>query len=275
MSAPQILPPGRIRDFRRRIYLHYRRNGRDLPWRKITDPYCIIVSEIMLQQTQVDRVVEKYNRFLDRFPDPASLAAAGLDQVLSIWQGLGYNRRARYLWLALTIEQEYRGIVPQTPEALATLPGIGGATAASITAFAFNKPVVFIETNIRTVFIHEFFPRKKPVRDEEIRPLVAQTLDRRNPRRWYNALMDYGVMLKKQHGNASRRSAHHNKQSPFEGSTRQVRGAIIRLLLQNPRISRARIVDATGHSPARVGSMLDALLKDKMITKRQGRYAIA
>jgi len=185
----------------------------------------------MLQQTQVERVVEKYGVFVDIFPDFASLARASLREVLQVWQGLGYNRRALALTqMAGIVVERYGGSLPASVDALMTLPGIGNATACAVMAFAFNKPVVFIETNIRSVFIDLFFDDHEDVSDRALRPLVARTLDEANPRRWYNALMDYGARLKKIASNPNRRSRHYRRQSRFEGSNRQVRGKILAAL---------------------------------------------
>ncbi|HOF96277.1 MAG TPA: A/G-specific adenine glycosylase, partial [Methanoculleus sp.] len=224
--------PEAVRLFRALVLAHYRAHGRDLPWRQTTDPYRILVSEIMLQQTQVERVAVKYPEFIDRFPDFASLARAPQSDILLAWQGMGYNRRA--LALKRTAERvvdDYGGRLPADVETLATFPGIGRATAAAICAYAFNMPVAYIETNIRRVFIHFFFQDREDVRDDEILVLVEQTLDRENPREWYGALMDYGSILKKRTANPNRRSASYSRQSRFEGSDRQIRGRLLALVL--------------------------------------------
>lgn len=223
--------------FQKIIYGYYREHARQFPWRMSRDPYHILVSEIMLQQTQTERVAQKYEQFITEFPDFSTLACAPLQKVLSVWQGLGYNRRAISLkTIARTVMEEFGACLPPDVELLKTLPGIGQATASAICAFAFNKPTVFIETNIRRVFIHFFFPHRDMVKDAEILPLVEMTLDKSNPREWYYALMDYGVMLKKelhltQLRNPNRRSAHYQLQSPFEGSNRQIRGMILKTLI--------------------------------------------
>ena len=218
-----------ISSFQHLIYRYYNQHGRDLPWRNTDNPYHILVSEIMLQQTQVDRVIEKYALFIVRFPDVASLAKATLKEVLEVWQGLGYSRRAiSLLKLAGTILSEYQGKLPADAEELVKLPGIGRATAGCLLAFAFRKPSVFIETNIRRVFIHHFFQDGEGVRDDEIIPLVEATLDRSNPRDWYYALMDYGSQLKKEIENPNKKSAHYTRQAPFENSDRKIRGAILK-----------------------------------------------
>lgn len=214
-----------------RWHAQYGRHG--LPWRQSTDPYAILVSELMLQQTQVERVIPKYHAFLAAFPTVEKLAVATLPEVLTLWQGLGYNRRAKYLHkTAQTLIQTYGGAFPQTQQELQTLPGIGKYTAGAVMAFAYNKPVVMIETNIRAVFIHHFFPDQVAVSDTALLPLIEQSLPSRQTRNWYAALMDYGSHIKSVVQNPSRRSRQHVKQSKFTGSVRQVRGEIIRLLLQ-------------------------------------------
>ncbi len=254
---------------------HYRRQARDLPWRATTDPYRILVSEIMLQQTQVPRVREKYALFLTAFPTLAALARAPLARVLQSWQGLGYNRRALLLHRLAQQVTAADGVLPATPEKLMALPGIGPATAAAICAYAYNRPVVYIETNIRAVFIHEFFGGRSGISDAQLLPLVAQGLDRRNPRRWYNALMDYGTQLKARHGNPARRSAHHVRQTRFAGSDRQVRGGILRHLLADGPQPAARLAAALAEPPARVRRLLATLVREGMLTRCGSAYAVA
>ena len=269
------LSPQQIRRFRKEVYDHYRRNGRALPWRKHRNPYRILLSELMLQQTQVGRVIEKYRQFLHRFPDIESVARAPLRAILEQWQGLGYNRRALALKnLAVICVDRHGGRIPSTIEALKALPGVGAATAGAVCAFAFNKPAVFVETNIRTVFIHHFFQDREGVKDSEILPRVAQTLDAKRPRRWYYALMDYGVALKERHVNPSRRSAHYTKQSPFEGSLRQVRGMILRALVKQPGISEPALVQEINRDAAMVRHCLSQLRTEGFIVKKGKRFII-
>ncbi|MBD3391103.1 MAG: A/G-specific adenine glycosylase [Chitinivibrionales bacterium] len=266
------LGPEDRKAFRRAVYAHARR---DLPWRKNVSPYRVVVSEIMLQQTRADRVAQKYPGFIRAFPSFAALAGASTAQVLAAWQGLGYNRRALMLHrCAREVRDKYRGRLPRDPEILRLLPGIGPATAASITAFAFDAPAVFIETNIRTVFIHHFFPRSKAVPDARIAPLVEQTLDRASPSRWYNALMDYGAALKRTHGNPSRRSAHHVRQKPFEGSDRHVRGRILQYALQGGPVTVARGARALSVKPARLRRILEALAREGFLQKTRDGYRV-
>jgi len=274
-KRPRKLSCKQIRRFRKEIYDYYKRNKRKLPWRETRDPYKILLSELMLQQTQVGRVIAKYKQFLRRFPTIESVARAPLRAILEQWQGLGYNRRALALKnLAAMVVDRHAGRIPSTIEALKALPGVGAATAGAVCAFAFNKPAVFVETNIRSVFIHHFFHDREGVTDSEILPLVAQTLDAKRPRRWYYALMDYGVALKERHPNPSRRSAHYTKQSPFEGSLRQVRGMILRALVKQPGISEPALVQEINRDAAMVRHCLGQLRTEGFIIKKGNRFFI-
>jgi len=265
-----------IRKFQQEIYRHYCEHGRKMPWRMTYDPYCILVSEIMLQQTQVQRVMGKYEQFTGKFPDFPSLARVPLRLILKEWQGLGYNRRAIALKrIAQRVMKEFHGNLPASVETLTTFPGIGRATASAITAFAFHEPTVFIETNIRRVFIHCFFHDKSNIKDTEILPLVEKTLDTSNPREWYYALMDYGVMLKQKYENPNRRSAHYQRQSPFQGSNRQVRGTILKVLTRESCVSEPEIVQKLQIIPEKVKKNLNQLLKEGFIKRRRGKYTIA
>jgi len=265
-----------VRKFRNMIYRYYRKHRRNLPWRLTSDPYHILVSEIMLQQTQVQRVMGKYEQFTRIFPDFPSLASAPLRLILKEWQGLGYNRRALALKrIAQKVMKEFRGNLPASVETLMTFPGIGRATASSIAAFAFHEPTVFIETNIRRVFIHSFFHDKDNIRDTEILPLVEKTLDTSNPREWYYALMDYGVMLKKGYENPNRRSAHYQKQSPFQGSNRQVRGMILKILTRESCISEREMMEKLQVSSEILRVNLIQLQKEGFINRERGKYTIA
>jgi A/G-specific adenine glycosylase len=263
------LRPSALHSFQHKIWDCYRQQGRAMPWRETSNPYHILVSELMLQQTQVPRVLEKYREFITRFPDAAALAKAPLRSVLTVWQGLGYNRRALALQqIARTVVEQHKGKVPSSLDDLVKLPGIGKATASAILAFAFNQPVAFIETNIRTVFIHFFFSDRDAVSDEEILPLVAQTLDVDNPREWYYALMDYGSFLKKTVANAGRKSRHYHKQAPFDGSNRQVRGRIVRYLIKEGKSTEEEMVKQIGLHAKRVKSALRDLVQEGIITRK-------
>jgi A/G-specific adenine glycosylase len=238
--------------FKRTIWAHYRRAGRrSLPWRHTRDPYAIFISEIMLQQTQVARVEKYYEKFLKQFPNFRALARAQQGDVLEMWQGLGYNRRAMFLKRAAEIVvKQYTGRLPRERATLEQLPGIGKGTSGSLMAFAFNKPEVFIETNIRRVFIHFFFSKRRKVTDAELTRYIERSVDRKNPREWYWALMDYGAAMNSAGAampvtrgtpaspprmNPNRRSAHYKKQSPFAGSDRELRGKIMRSTLSQKK----------------------------------------
>jgi A/G-specific adenine glycosylase len=270
------LAPRRVETFRATILAHYRAHGRrSLPWRRTKDPYRILVSEFMLQQTQVARVERKFEPFLERFPDFASLARAPLREVVGAWSGLGYNRRALHLReTARIVVSRHGGRLPHDYDELRALPGVGPATAAEIMNFAFNTPRAFIETNIRAVYIHYFFPRRGGVRDAEILPLVERTMDARNPRRWFYALMDYGVALKKGVENPSRRSAHHAKQKRFEGSDRQARGRVVRALAERG-MSEREIAGITGLRVSRIRAIVPGLVRDGLVVRRGARLRIA
>jgi A/G-specific adenine glycosylase len=263
-----------VEAFRGVIYRYYERHGRSFPWRETTDPYSILVSEVMLQQTQTSRAVPKYRAFLDRFPDVEALASASLQDVLEAWQGLGYNRRAMHLrQAAIDIVARYGGVVPRDEASLRSLPGIGPYTAAAVQAFAFDLPAVVMDTNVRTVFIHFFFPGLDAVDDTDIRPLVEATMDGDNPRRWYSALMDYGAMLKQRHDNPGRKSTSYNRQSRFVGSDRQIRGAVVRLLLDGPMELRT-LVDAIDAEESRVLDIIDRLRREHMVALDDDRLSI-
>jgi len=264
-----------ILKFRNTIWDFYKKHGRSMPWRGERDPFKVLVSEIMLQQTQVFRVIPKYNQFIKTFPNIGTLAKAPLSDVLTHWSGLGYNRRALFLQkMAREVVLKHKGVLPQEIEQLILLPGIGKATAGSISAFAFNKPVVFVETNIRRVFIHFFFPNKKKVSDKEIMVLVEKTLDRKNPRLWYYALMDYGAMLKETIANPNKRSLHYTKQSKFTGSNREIRGAIIKYITKYKKASIKKFIQQLSFDRERLDVALVGLMREGMIAKKKGVYII-
>ena len=256
-----------VDDFQGLVHHFYREQGRRLPWRDGVDPYRVLISEVMLQQTQVDRVIPKFTAFIERFPGPQSLADAPLPELLAFWQGLGYNRRALNLQRAARmIVEQWDGSVPDDPVLLQQLPGIGPYTAGAIASFAFNRPEIFLETNIRAVLLHFFFADQEEITDKQLLPVAAAVLDQTSPRNWYNALMDYGSDLKRRFPNPSRRSRHHTVQSRFEGSDRQVRGAVLRLLLgSNGMTARAmqKLLDVEAERLARilVGMEMDGFIQ--------------
>jgi A/G-specific adenine glycosylase len=247
---------------------------RDFPWRSTTDPYAIMVSEIMLQQTQADRVVEKYRAFLKAFPTVKMLAKASPASVLKLWSGLGYNRRALYLKRAAEAIAARGGAFPDTIRELQSLPGIGPYTARAIFAFAYDRASVVIETNIRSVYLHHFFADTKgKVSDEAIAWIVEQTLDRKNPRAFYNMLMDYGAHLKKNGVASHRKSKTYARQSAFRGSRREVRGAILKLLSEKPRGARSFAAFKKRYAYD-IGAILETLEAEGFITKQAGAYSL-
>jgi A/G-specific adenine glycosylase len=263
------------RTFRQKIKTFYTKHGRhELPWRLATTPYNIAVSEIMLQQTQVDRVILKYQSFLKIFPTVQVLAKAPLAAVLKEWSGLGYNRRAKFLHqMAQVVVHDLKGTFPTTIEGLQKLPGVGPYTAGAIYAFAYNKAVPMIETNIRTVYIHHFFPTKEHVSDKELLPIITTTIDIQNPRQWYWALMDYGSYLKSTGIKNNAKSTHYTKQSKFVGSRRQIRGAVMRELLKDS-MTTEKIVKILDRKKEEVQSVLDDLIHEGFITKAKGVFKI-
>ncbi len=244
---------------------------RDMPWRRTTDPYVIMVSELMLQQTQVDRVVPKYNEFISKYPDVYALATAPLSDIVAMWNGLGYNRRAKFLHdSAVKIVSHFDGAVPSTIEGLMSLPGIGPNTAAAIGAYAFDLPVGFIETNIRTVYFQHYFADSHLVTDDELRRVVAETVDTEHPREWFWALMDYGAYLKKHGAGQIDKSAHYKKQSALKGSMREVRGQIVRSLTKasmDIQELRDEVV-----ADERFDAALTSLIKDGLISYTSSQY---
>ncbi len=265
-------------EFRQVLDDYYHQNKRDLSWRAPEsdgsfDPYKIMVSEVMLQQTQVPRVAEKYKQFLEVFPTLQTLADASLSDVLFVWQGLGYNRRGRYLRdAAQMIIKDYGGQMPLIVAELVRLPGIGHNTACAILAYTYNQPLVFIETNTRSVYLHHFYPNQKTVADKNILKLVEKTLDKENPREFYWALMDYGTYIKKTFGNPNVRSKHYAKQSVFVGSNRQIRGIILRQLTEKPcTIEKLQMAI----DDPRLEGVLGGLIKDNMVTQRNRLFFVA
>ncbi len=264
-----------IEQFQKDILSFYKKEGRDLPWRQTTDPYNILVSEIMLQQTQVDRVIPKYLAFLKKFPTVKALAKAKQSDVLVLWSGLGYNRRALNLKRAAeAIMEKHKGKFPQTIEELQTLPGVGPYTARAVATFAFNQPHVFIETNIRSVFIYFFFKNKKDVHDTTILKKIEKALYVKNPRMWYWALMDYGSMLKKQVKSLNARSAHYSKQSAFVGSERQVRGAVVAVLVRQKKVPLKRLYENLPFGAERIDRVITALEKEGFVRRMRASLAL-
>jgi A/G-specific adenine glycosylase len=261
--------------FNRLIWRYYREHKRNFPWRETTDPYKILVSEVMLQQTQTGRVVPYYEKFLTHFPTVKRLARTSTAELLAVWQGLGYNRRALSLKKsAQIIEEKYQSNIPHALEELISLPGIGHHTAGAILAYAFNRSEIFIETNIRKTIIHSFFPDREKVSDKEIDEVLQTVIDKKNPREWYWAIVDYGSMLGSKKIIRNNRSGHYRKQTPFEGSNRQIRSGILKSLLQQTPQEIEAFVEALKIDEDLVLKNLIDLEKEGFIEKRKEGYSI-
>jgi len=256
---------------------HYHEHGRHhLPWRKQITPYRVVVSEIMLQQTQVDRVIPLFNAWMKQFPSWRALADAPQSKVLRVWKGLGYNSRAlRLQKLAQLITKEYKGKLPKTYDQLVTLPGIGPYTAGAVCAFAYNEYIPIIETNIRRIFIHYFFKDAHEVTDTEILSVIDDIGIIENPREWYAALMDYGSTLPKivRH-NPNTKSRHYTKQSTFKGSDRQLRGQILALLLEKQTVAKDVLFKQLGRATKRYQTIIDHMEKEGFVQQTKNRVTL-
>jgi A/G-specific adenine glycosylase len=275
-AAPGPLPPvSQLEAFRTAVWAHHRANRREMPWRDVDDPYTVLVSEVMLQQTQVGRVEPRFREWMETFPTLDALAAAPLTLVLEKWQGLGYNRRAVNLKRTAELAVErYGGQLPCDPAVLRTLPGIGPVTAAAIANYARRVPTPFIETNVRAAVLHAFFPDAHDVTDRDLVPIVEATWDAEDPRGWGYALMDYGTHLKRTLPNPSRRSRHHVKQSRFEGSHRQKRARLLRAILAVPGRGPDEYAEATALETAEVIGLLEELAGEGFVTNCGGCWSV-
>ena len=303
-----------IPQFQKIILAWYKKNRRDLPWRKTRDPYKILVSEVMLQQTQVTRVIPKYEEFLKAFPTLEKLAKAPNKKLLKIWSGLGYWRRAKYLketakiilvarapsyqtsprrrfgMVPLRADKSPRAQTPKSrrdfegrsfgislPEHLEELPGIGHYTACALACFAFGSSEAFLDTNIRRVYLHFFFRNRKNVPDKKIRKIAQKAVWEKNPREWHYALFDYGALVLK-NKDINKRSKHYAKQSKFEGSFRSFRTKIMRFLLdqqkQTATKSKIKRFLKEAQSPYTPEKVLAALEKDGLIKKKRNSYSL-
>ena len=236
----------------------------------------------MLQQTQVVRVEGFFRVWKKSFPNWKKLHQAEFGNVLTHWQGLGYNRRAKYLHqIADIVTNQYKGKFPVDSAQILGLPGIGPYTAGAIGAFCFNRPEILIETNIRTVLIHHFLQDKKEVSEKEIENILQACLKpgtkaHKNPREWYWALMDYGSFLKQSIGNLNKQSKAYNKQSRFEGSTRQLRSQILRYVLAHDGVTTAQVAKASIHRKKdEIKSVLESLNTEGMINVKKGKWQVS
>jgi A/G-specific adenine glycosylase len=268
--------------FRKRILGWYQENRREMPWRDTHNPYKILVSEIMLQQTQVSRVLPKYELFLEHFPTVEKLAKANDAKLLEVWSGLGYWRRARFLKAAAQeIIKKHNGQFPRDVPTLETLPGIGPYTAGAVACFAFGNDEPFLDTNIRRVFLHFFFPDQTAVTDSSILPIARQAVWRENPREWHYALFDYGATVLKSQA-INKRSKHYHKQSTFAGSFRSFRTKVVQLLLVMPgqslpsdKLMRFLEMELShANSQFAPDAIIEALVSDKLLKKRGDLYKL-
>lgn len=275
-----MLTVSEINAFQKTVLDFYKKHKRKLPFRFTektaqAHAYHILISEYMLQQTQVDRVVQKYLEFIDKFPSMQDLARATTKDVLTLWSGLGYNRRALYLQSTVkNILDNYGGVIPRDPKTLKTLPGIGEYMSQILPVFIYNDRHVLVETNIRTVFLYHFFYKSTSVTDKEILELVAQTLPTKDIREWYYALMDYGAYLKKTHNFQNTASKSYAKQAPFKNSQRFLRGQIIKLLLESKCSVQELIKRFSEYAPEHIEQVLTQLQSEKLIIKKGGSYCI-
>lgn len=254
----------------------YAKHGRRFPWRETTDPYHVLLSEMMLQQTQTGRVLPKYQSFVTRWPDLHALAQAQLVDVLSEWRGLGYNRRALALKEIALRSEAWGWNLPSDEAALRTLPMVGPATAAALTAFCHNQVAVYLETNVRRVLIHQCFPTSTDVPDSALRPILLELAVLQDDiRSWYYALMDYGVYLKGVLPNPNRRSRHYAKQTTFANSNRQIRGMLLTAFTEQGPLSRRRLYDQLPFEPERIDACLQALAEEGFIACRSTDAAVA
>lgn len=262
--------------FKDTVWKYYREHGRhELPWRKTTDAYRILVSEVMLQQTQVERVIPYYARFLKKFPTVRALAASPLSEVLIEWQGLGYNRRAKMLHeAAKAVSEGYGGRFPITALELEKLPGIGAYTAGAVAAFAYNQDGIFIETNIRTAITHHFYKDREGVSDNEVREKLLKLYPKGQAREWYAALMDYGAHLKRSGVRINAKAKGYAKQSTFKGSGREVRGAIVRLLSSGPFTHSQVMKLFETARRSQIEEQLGKLLQEGLVVRKGSRYLL-
>ena len=259
--------PKAISTFQHIIYDYYTDHERAFPWRESCDPYHILLSEMMLQQTQTHRVLPFYEKFLSTWPTFKEMSEASLTDILSLWKGLGYNRRALALKkIALAAVEKYAGTLPDDQKLLMELPMIGPATSAAVLAFAYRRPALYLETNIRRVLLYFFFDGVEGVKDRQLYELLERVLDPEDPKNWYYAFMDYGVFLKRKVPNPNRRSAHYTKQGKFENSNRQIRGELLTIFTQQGALSIDTIVNSLSFPCERIQCCIDALEREGFIT---------
>ena len=267
--------------------------ARDLPWRRTRDPWSVLVSEIMLQQTQVDRVIPKWEAFLARFPTVEAAAHAPLGDLLDLWSGLGYNRRAKYLHdCAATVCAEFDGVFPESLAALQTLPGIGPYTARAVLAFAFERAVAVVDTNVGRVLARV---EGRQLSAREVQAAADSLVPAGDAWRWNQALLDFGALICRKRGPACaecpvRRScgwagagadpavgsaAVSTPQSRFEGSDRQGRGRLINELRSGPiGASEAPVAMGWPDDPERAAKVIEGLLSDGLVVRTGAKLSL-
>ncbi len=253
--------------FQQKILSFYSGEKRDLPWRRTTDPYCILVSEVMLQQTQVDRVIPYYEKWIARWPTFGDLAVAEKSELLAYWSGLGYNSRPiRLQKLAQRVVE--LDSFPTDRDELLKLPGIGPYTAGAVLAFAFNLEVPCVDTNIRRVLIHEL-GLSEDISAKELEEIALSCVPKGKAREWYNALMDYGAMVKTARKTGIKSTS---RQSTFEGSSRQIRGKVLRLLLAEKKMSYDGLMQRI--EDVRLDDVLKGMIKDGVVVEDKGEFTL-
>jgi len=252
--------------FRQKIFDFYQLNGRSFPWRKTTDRYAVMISEIMLQQTQADRVVPRFEEWLQHFPDITHLSSAPLREVLSLWSGLGYNSRAvRLHRCAAIIRDSFSGIVPSRPEILKTLPGIGEYTSRSIPVFADNLDTAAVDTNIRRIIIHEF-TLPEDIAPAQLQKQAEALVPTGRSREWHNALMDYGSLELTSRKTGIRPLT---KQSKFQGSKRWYRGKLIKELIKSDEMFLEEISEKYASCPWDLEEIISDLITEGLVERQK------
>lgn len=265
----QEIAQNKINNFHSKLFSWFSENKKDYPWRKTTDPYHIMVSEFMLQQTQTSRVVPKYLSFLDKFPTLESLANADNRDVLELWSGLGYNRRA--IWLKEASQKILSlGSFPKDPKELKKIKGIGDYTSRAIIIFAYNENIATVDTNIRRIFIVEGFATEE-TKQKELFEVAEQLLPKNNSREYHSALMDYGNVILT---SAKTKIKPKTVQGKFEGSDRQYRGRIIKYLTSHLIATKEEILKNCSVPEERIDSILSKLVKDRLIKKEKENFTL-
>ena len=263
---PPLIDPASVAELQGRILGWYAAHGRDLPWRRTTDPYAILVSEVMLQQTQAPRVIPKFAAFLEAYPRLEDLAEAPLDEVLRLWRGLGYNSRARRLRDCAEVAAAVVGGpagLPRSFDGLRILPGIGPYTARAVLIFAYNDDLAAVDANVRRVLTHEL-DLPPALNDRGLQMIAEVVLPRGRSRDWHNALMDYGalVLTARATGIAPR-----TRQGAFVGSRRWYRSLLLQALLDRGPQRLDQLAVALDVTPDVAAELADLLTRDGLVRR--------